>query len=212
MAGSLTFYTNPRSRGQIARWMLEEVGEPYAQVVLDYGPAMKTAEFLAINPMGKVPALRHGDRIVTECPAICAYLADAFPGAGLAPAPADRADYYRWLFFAAGPIEAAFSAKAMGWQAPAERQGMLGYGNFDRAVDALETGIKGRRYIAGDRFSAADVYVASEIDFLISFKQLDPRPAFDAYLAPLKERSAYKRARQIDATLAEPPVQAGKTP
>ena len=102
MTASLTFYTHPMSRGQIVRWMLEEVGAPYDQVLLDFGSTMKDAEFLAINPMGKVPAIRHGDHVVTECAAICAYLADAFPDAGMAPPLAERADYYRWLFFAAG--------------------------------------------------------------------------------------------------------------
>ena len=101
MTASLTFYTNPMSRGQIARWMLEEVGAPYDQVLLDFGSGMKDAAYLAINPMGKVPAIKHGEHVVTECAAICAYLADAFPDAGLAPPLSERADYYRWLFFAA---------------------------------------------------------------------------------------------------------------
>lgn len=198
MAGSLTFYTNPTSRGSISRWMLEELGVPYETVFLDYGTSMKGADYLAINPMGKVPAIRHGDRVVTEGAAICAYLADAFPDAGLAPPPADRHDYYRWLFFGAGPIEAVFTNKAMGWVAPPERQAMLGYGNFELAIDTLESAIAGKAFIAGGRFSAADVYIGSMIDFMLMFGTLEPRPAFDAYVNPLRERAAYIRAKEID--------------
>jgi glutathione S-transferase len=201
MAESLTFYTNPQSRGQIVRWMLEELGAPYETVLLDYDSTMKGAEFLRINPMGKVPAIMHGAHIVTECAAICAYLADAFPAAGLAPSLGDRADYYRWMLFTAGPIEAAFQAKAMGWDAPHARERMLGYGNFELAINTLESAIAGKAFVAGSAFSAADVYVGSEIDFMLQFKMLEPRPAFDAYLGPLKARPAYKRAKEIDAAL-----------
>jgi glutathione S-transferase len=204
MTKTLTFYTNPQSRGGIARWMLEEVGVPYETLLLEYGTTMKSGDYLAINPMGKVPAIKHGDKVVTETAAICAYLADAFPDAGLAPASSDRADYYRWLFFAAGPIEAAFSSKAMGWEAPAERQGMLGFGNFETAVGVLEAAITGKAYVAGDRFSAADVYVGSMIDFMLMFGQLQTNAAFDAYLGPLRERPAYKRAKEIDASFLPP--------
>ncbi|HRE36661.1 MAG TPA: glutathione S-transferase, partial [Sphingopyxis terrae] len=107
MADDLIFYTNPMSRGQIVRWMLEEVGAPYQTQILGYDDSMKGADYLAINPMGKVPAIVHRGKVVTECAAICAYLADAFPDAGLAPPLEARADYYRWLFFAAGPLETA---------------------------------------------------------------------------------------------------------
>ena len=201
MSADLTFYTNPQSRGQIIRWMLEEVGAPYDTVLLDYGTTMKAPEYLAINPMGKVPAIKHGGAVVTECSAICAYLADAFPAAGLAPTLDQRADYYRWLFYAAGPVEAAFSNKALGWEAPPERQGMLGYGNFDKVIDTLESAVAGRQFIAGGKFSAADVYLASMIDSMVKFGQIELRPAFAAYLEPLKARPAYLRAQQIDADL-----------
>ncbi len=204
MTKSLTFYSNPQSRGSIARWMLEEVGAPYETVLLDYGTTMKGVDYLALNPMGKVPAIKHGDAVVTETAAVCAYLADAFPQAGLAPAPGDRAAYYRWLFFCAGPIEAAFSSKAMGWEAPAERQGMLGFGNFDLAVMTLTGAISGKPFVAGSKFSAADVYVASMLDFMLMFGQLQLNPTFDAYLGPLRERPAYKRAKDIDAALLPP--------
>jgi glutathione S-transferase len=201
MSKILTFYTNPQSRGGIVRWMLAELGVPYETVVLEYGTTMKDAVYLAVNPMGKVPAIKHGDTVVTETAAICTYLADAFPEAGLAPALAERADYYRWLFFCAGPIEAAFSSKAMGWEAPADKQGVVGFGNFDLAVSTLTSAITGKAFVAGNRFSAADVYLASMLDFMLMFGQLQPNPIFDAYLGPLRDRAGYKAAKAIDAAL-----------
>lgn len=198
---TLTFYTNPMSRGQIVRWMLEEVGEPYEQVLLEYGTTMKAPDYLAVNPMGKVPAIKHGDTVVAEAAAICLYLADAFPEAGLLPDPAHRGDYYRWTFFAAGPVEAAVTNRAMGWQVPPDRKMMAGYGDYDDAVAALESAVAGKSFVAGDRFSAADVYVGSTIDWGLMFKTLPDRPAFQAYIAPMRERAAYKKAKAIDAAL-----------
>lgn len=197
----LTFYTNPMSRGQIARWMLEEVGAPYEQVVLDYGTTMKAPDYLAVNPMGKVPAIKHGERVVTECAAICAYLADAFPEAGLAPHVDDRADYYRWLFFAAGPVEQAVVNRALGCEVPADKQAMAGYGNFAHAMDGLEAAVAGKRYVAGDRFSAADVYLGSQIGWGLAFGSIEKRPAFEDYWAAVSERPAYQRAKGIDEAL-----------
>ncbi len=203
MADTLTLYTNPMSRGRIARWMLEEVGQPYETVVLDYATTMKAPDYLAINPMGKVPALKHGDAVVTECAAICAYLADAFPQAGLAPAQADklRAPYYRWLFFAAGPLEAAVTNKSMGFSPPADKEGMVGYGNFARVVDVLEAAVSKTPYILGDKFSAADVYVGAHIGWGMQFGSIDKRPAFETYAERILSRPAAIKARQIDDAL-----------
>lgn len=201
MTATLTFYTNPMSRGQIARWMIEEVGQPYEQVLLDYGTTMKSPEYLAVNPMGKVPAIKHGDVVVTEVAAICAYLADAFPEAGLAPAPADRANYYRWLFFAAGPVEAAITDRALGIEVPKDKSMMAGYGSFATMLDGLESAVAGKRYITGDRFSAADVYVGSQIGWGLAFGSIEKRPAFEAYWAGLSERPAYLKAKAIDGAL-----------
>lgn len=201
MSDTLTFYTNPMSRGQIARWMLEEAGAPYETVVLDYEVAMKAPDYLAINPMGKVPAIVHAGHVVTECAAICAYLADAFLAANLAPAPADRHTYYRWLFFAAGPVEAAVTNKAMGFVVPDGRERTAGYGTFDVTIDALETAVSGNEWICGDQFTAADVYVGSQIDWGLSFKSIPTRPAFEFYAARLRERPAYKRQKEIDGAL-----------
>ena len=138
MADELVFYANPMSRARIARWMLEEVGAPYRTVVLQYGAEMKSPGYRAINPMGKVPAIVHGGQVVTECAAVCAYLADAFPEAGLAPPPAQRAAYYRWLFFVAGPLEAAVTNRALGIEISEEQWRSVGYGPLDQVLDALD--------------------------------------------------------------------------
>ena len=201
MADELIFYTNPMSRGQMVRWMLEEAGAPYETRILDYDTAMKAPDYLAVNPMGKVPAIVHKGRVVTECAAICAYLADALPDAGLAPAPDDRADYYRWLFFAAGPVEQAVVSKHLGLEPEGEQRRMAGFGTLDQTLDALETAVAGKAYVAGERFSAADVYVGSHIDWGLQFGSIPSRPAFEAYVAPLRERAAYKRAKEIDNAL-----------
>ena len=203
----IVLYTNPMSRGRIARWMLEETGQPYRAEVLEYGAPMKSPQYLAINPMGKVPAIVHGGVVVTECAAICAWLADAFPEAGLAPAPGDplRGPYYRWLFFAAGPLEAAVTAKSLGLLAPAEKSGMAGYGSYEQTVDALETVVAGAApWLLGERFSAADVYVGSQVVWGQQFGSLPARPAFAAYAARLQARDAYRRATARDDAMMPP--------
>ncbi|MGE4432074.1 MAG: glutathione S-transferase family protein [Sphingobium sp.] len=197
----LIFYTNPMSRGQIIRWMLEEVGEPYEQRLLDYGTTMKAADYLAINPMGKVPAIVHKGSVITEGAAICAYLADAFPAQKLAPPPAERADYYRWLFFAAGPVEQAVTNHAMQWNPTQKQQMTVGYGSYDDVMNALEKAVAGKNFVAADYFTAADVYLGSQIDWGLQFGTITERAAFLDYVAPLRERPAYKRAKEIDGAL-----------
>jgi glutathione S-transferase len=207
MTDKLIFYTNPMSRGRIARWMLEEVGRPYETVLLDYGTTMKGADYLAINPMGKVPAIRHGDIVVTEGAAICAYLADAFPDAGLAPPPGSglRGPYYRWLFFAAGPVEAAVTAKSLGLLAPADKKMMAGYGSFEETIDALEKAVAGGPYICGEQFTAADVYAGSQIGWGMMFGSIEKRPVFERYFGRISSRPAAVRAREIDDALMPKP-------
>jgi glutathione S-transferase len=203
MADELVFYTNPMSRGRIVRWMLEEVGEPYRTELLDYATTLKAPAYLAINPMGKVPALRHGDTVVTESAAICAYLADAFPQAKLAPAPGDRArgPYYRWLFFAAGPLEAAVMDRRLGVEPTGDQRRMAGYGCYADVLAALEGAVAGREYLAGDRFSAADLYVGAHLGFGMTFGTIEKRPAFEAYAQRLQSRPAFLRAAEIDNAL-----------
>jgi glutathione S-transferase len=207
MAAALTFYTNPQSRGRIIRWMLEEVGAPYETVVLDYATTMKAPDYLAINPMGKVPAIRHGEAVVTECAAICAYLADAFPEKGLAPPLGDprRAPYFRWMFFGAGPVEAAVTNKALEVSVPAEKKAFVGYGSFEETIDALEHALRPGPYICGDLFTAADVYLGSQLGFGMMFGSIPKRPTFEAYAGRLMSRPAAARARGIDDALAPMP-------
>ena len=203
MADELIFYTNPMSRGQIVRWMLEEVGAPYTTEVLDYATTLKGPDYLAINPMGKVPAIKHNGQVVTECAAICAYLADAFPEAGLAPPvnSPDRAPYYRWLFFAAGPVEAATSNKSAGFVPTESQQRMMGYGAYEQTIDVMEGAVSSGDYLAGGQFSAADLYFGSQIGFGLRFGSLEKRPAFEAYVAKLTARPAYQRGQEIDGKL-----------
>ena len=200
----LKFYTNPMSRGRIIRWMLEEVGQPYDTTILAWETgAAKSPEYLAINPMGKVPAIVHGDTIVTECAAICAYLADAFPQANLAPAHGSKArgPYYRWLFFGAGPIEQMASFAAMKVDVPEEQRGMVGFGCAADVLNTLEGALEGREVLAGDRFSAADLYIASHLSWGMDFGTIEKRPAFEAYAARHLARPAAVRANEIDDKL-----------
>lgn len=195
MTDTVEFYTNPRSRGAIVHWMLEEVGVAYRTHVLDYGTTMKAPDYLAINPMGKVPAICHRGQVVTEAGAICAYLADAFPEARLAPPPAERGAYYRWLFFGAGPMEAAVTNAALGVEVPADKRGMVGYGSMAQVLDTLEKAVSATPYLAGEAFSAADVYTGSQIGWGLAFGTIEDRPAFRDYWARIKDRPARRRTR-----------------
>ena len=197
----IIFYHNPMSRGQIIRWMLEEVGAPYDTELLDYASSMKGEEYRAINPMMKVPAISHNGRVVTEAAAICAYLADVFPEAGLGPRGEEKADYYRWLFFAAGPIEQAVTNKAAGFEGSEQQQRMFGFGHYDLAVNTLADHLAGRDYVCGSRFTAADVYVGSAVMWGTQFGTLPRLDPFTAYGERLSRREAYKRGKDEDNRL-----------
>jgi glutathione S-transferase len=203
MADELVFYTHPMSRGRIARWMLEEVGKPYRTEILQYAESMKAPAYLAINPMGKVPAIKHGETVVTEAGAICAYLADAFPEVGLAPPLGDkrRGPYFRWMFFAAGPVEGFMASRALGAQVAPEQKRMTGWGDQADLMSGLESALKGRDFVLGDTFSAADVYFGSHIGWGMQFGAIERRPIFEAYNARLMNRPASIRAREIDDKL-----------
>jgi len=213
MSEDLVFYTHPMSRGRMVRWMLEEVGEPYSTQIVDYGRAMKSGPYAAINPMGKVPALTHRGVTVTETPAICAYLADAFPKSELAPALDDpaRGIYLRWLFFAAGPLESAVTNSTLGFQIPKDRERMAGYGSLAKVLDVLETALDPARnggfdYLVGAHFTAADLYLGSQLAFGLMFKTIEPRPVFVAYVGKTSSRPAAVRARDMDDALAPMPA------
>ena len=201
MSDDLIFYTNPQSRGRIARWMLEEVGIEYRTEVVEYGAEMKSPPYIDINPMGKVPAISHRGVVVTETAAICAYLADAFPDARLAPTQEERGAYYRWLFFAAGPLEAAVINHHLGFEVPAEREGMIGYGTYGTVIDVLEAELAKTDYAAGSRFTAADVYLGSHIGWGFQFETIEKRTPLVEYWARLEGRPARRRAEELDNAL-----------
>ncbi len=195
---SLIFYTNPMSRGRIASWMLEETGAAYMRHDLRYGPEMSAPEYAAINPMRKVPAIVHHGKAVTECAAICLYLADAFPQADLAPPLEARADYYRWMMFAAGPWEAASTNRSLNVEVSPEKSGMVGYGDFDRTLDVLLSAVPEDGYLLGPKFTALDVYMGSQISWGSQFGSIPKTPRLEAYLGRLQSRRGYIRASEID--------------
>lgn len=199
-----TFYFNPMSRAQIARWALHEAGADYDPVFVDW--AEKPAGLLEVNPMGKLPTIVHhhggNDHVVTEAAAVCHYLAE-MSAPNLLPRDAEKADYFRYLFFAAGPWEQASVSNSLGWKPNDEQQGMVGFGSYDRAVDAFDSMLEGRDWVCGDRFTMADVYVGSQVDWGLQFKSLPSRPVFERYAERFRERDAYKAAKAIDMKLIE---------
>jgi len=207
MGDELVFYTHPQSRGRIARWMLEEVGAPYRTEILEYGGSMKSPAYLAVNPMGKVPAIRHGDTVVTEGAAICAYLADAFPEAGLAPPVGDKArgPYYRWLFFGAGPVESCMMTNMLKFDTTGKEL-QVGFGSVESVAGALEAALEKTNYFAGDRFTAADVYLGSQLGWATQWGAMEVRPAIAAYLERITARPAAVRAKEIDDKLVPAPA------
>ena len=198
-----TFFTQPMSRGQIARWALHEAGADYSQVLVDL--ADKPASLLAANPMGKVPAIIHhaprGDRVVTEGAAICAYLAEVNPDADLLPYDDETADYFRWLFFAAGPLESAIVSTYLGFAPKPEQEKTAGWGNYERTMATLEGHLVSRNYVCGARFTMADVYVGSQLDWGLNFGSVPPNQSFVGYVERLQARTAYKAAKAIDNAL-----------
>ena len=194
----ITFYTNPMSRGRIVHWLLEELGVPYETKILDFDKGdHKKPDYLKINPMGKVPAIVHRGTVVTEAAAICTYLADAYPKAGLAPALDDpqRGTYLRWIFFGAGCVEPAIIDKLFA-RPPVERKGALGYGSYEDTLNALESALKPGPYILGERFSAADVYVGAQLQWGLMVKALEPRPVFLQYVDRIGQRPALQKSMQ----------------
>ncbi len=200
-----TFFTQPMSRGQIARWALHEAGADYRHELVDL--ANKSAALLAANPMGKVPAIIHhaprGDRVITEGAAICAYLAEVNPDADLLPYDDETADYFRWLFFAAGPLESAIVSTYLGFAPGPEQEKTAGWGNYERTMSTLEGHLDRNDYVCGARFTMADVYVGSQLDWGLNFGSVPPNEAFVGYVQRLQSRAAYKAAKAIDNALIE---------
>lgn len=200
-----TFFTNPMSRGQITRWALHEVDANYRQVLVDW--MNKPEALLAANPMGKVPTIIHhaddGDRVVSEAAAICLYLAEMHPEAGLLPNDREMADYYRWTLFAAGPVEQAITSAALKFEPTPDQQGTAGWGSIERTLNTLEIFLGDRTWTCGERFTMADVYVGSAVDWGLNFGIIPPREAFVAYVERIQQRPAYKAAKKIDSDLIE---------
>lgn len=181
----LVLFTNSMSRGNTVDLLLKILDVPYKRIELGYGADMHTAEYLAINPMAKVPALVDGDAVVTETAAICLYLADKFIEKGLAPALNDpkRADYYRWFLFTAGPIESAFTINNLGIQLDEEQQKSSGFGSVERTMACLEMGLNSAKpFICGEQFTAVDVYVGAFVMFLVKYQIMETTPAMQKYL------------------------------
>ena len=203
MSDELVLYHNPMSRSRIVHWLLEEVGAPYRLELIDLEKGeQKSPAYLALNPMGKLPTLVHRGVVVTECAAVCAYLADAFPTAKLAPALDDpqRGTYLRWLFFGAGCVEPAIADRMLS-RTEVANTGTLGYGSYDDVLRTLEGALGTGPFLLGDRFSAADVYVGSQLQWATMVKVLDPQPTFQAYMGRLMARPALKRVFEANEKL-----------
>lgn len=200
-----TFYTNPMSRGQIARWALHEVSADYEQVLVDWKD--KPGAFLKANPMGKVPTIIHhaegGDRVVSEAAAICLYLAEMHPEAGLLPNDGEMADYYRWTLFASGPIEQSITSRALKFEPKPEQEMLAGWGSFDRTIHTIDEKLTSTTWVCGERFTMADVYVGSSIDWGLTFGILPPLPSLVGYAERCQARAAYKASKAIDGKLIE---------
>jgi glutathione S-transferase len=198
-----TFFHNPMSRAAIVHWALQEAGADFETVLVDWQD--KPAALLEANPMGKIPTLIHyhgdHDHVITEAPAICHYLAETHEDAALLPDAHEKADYFRWLFFASGPVEAAITARSMGWDVPEDKRMMAGFGSYDLTVDALDTWLTDRDFVCGSRFTMADVYVGAQIDWGLEFGTLPVRDSFAAYRGRIQQREAYRRARESDQKL-----------
>lgn len=202
----ITLYTNPNSRGRIIRWLLEECGADYEVVPVPYGEnGTKSADFLAINPMGKLPAVKYGDAVITETAALITFLAELFPEKNLIPAvgTAERGEFYRWLMFALH-AEYAFMDKRFGIPETPERKYSIGYGSFDEVVATLTTFLNGKEYALGDHFTALDLYLSGLIAWGIMRAQvLDMDSELGAFMKRHAARPAFAKSQALDAELAK---------
>lgn len=200
---AFTFYTVAMSRGQIARWALHEAGADYQHVMMDWDSRPDT--FRRLNPMNKVPVLVHhtdtGDHVITECAAINHYLAETHPDAGLLPEPHERAAYFRWLLFAAGPLEQAVMARMLGWELPEGKGATAGFGSLELTLDALGDWLAHHDFAAGARFTMADTYIASQFIWGMRLGTIPERPSLRAYVERVTQRPAYREANAIDAAI-----------
>ena len=202
----ITLYTNPNSRGRIIRWLLEECGADYEVVPVPYGEnGTKSADYLAVNPMGKLPAGKYGDAVITETAALITFLAELFPEKNLIPAvgTAERGEFYRWLMFALH-AEYAFMDKRFGIPETPERKYSIGYGSFDEVVATLTTFLNGKEYALGDHFTALDLYLSGLIAWGIMRAQvLDMDSELGAFMKRHAARPAFAKSQALDAELAK---------
>ena len=199
----LTLYTNPHSRGTNVRWMLEECGADYDTIGVRFGAEMKAPAYRAINPMGKVPALAHGDTILTETAAILTWLAERYPEKALIPeAGSDaRGEYYRWLCFALH-LEYAAVDRMRTIENSAELRTAIGYGDFDTAFAVLKARLQDRTHIVGEHFTALDLYYSGLLQWLIQHAQVLPADAvYLDYMQRHLARPAYARTKALDDAL-----------
>ena len=200
MPGRMTFYYNPMSRAATARWMLEEVGADYETVLVDFEAGdNRKPDFLAINPMGKIPTLVLADgTVLTETAAILTWLAEAYPAAGLAPEPGSpaRGSYYRWLFFGGSCFEPALTETMMRKDAAPWSKSTVGWGSYNDVVDTLEHAVSRNPYLTGEKFTAADLYIGSQLSWAGSFgaPRIRDSAAIQAYVERVVDRDAYRRA------------------
>lgn len=211
----LVFYTNPNSRGGVVRWLLTELGfvdgKDYQTVILQYdstepNTGMKSPEYLTINPMGKVPAIKDGDTVITETCAICLYLADKFSYGNLSPEmSAERGTYYRWMAFAFGVLEPMVMAKSMNQLAPADKAGQAGYGTYEDVIktlnQALTTANKNGGFLCGNRFTTADLYLSMSLYFYTQFDLIEKSPEMEKYINQHIARTSFIKAGEIDGKL-----------
>jgi glutathione S-transferase len=199
-----TFFFNPMSRAQIARWALHEAGADYEPVLVEWDN--KPPELLAANPMGKLPTILHHhkghDHVVSEAAAVCHYLAE-MSAPELLPREEEKADYFRMLFFAAGPVEAAITARHHGFDSGGDprKEMSVGWGSYDRVVAMLDGWFAGRDYVCGSRFTMADVYVGSQVDWGLQFGTIEARDSLTAYAERVRAREAYQAGKAIDNAL-----------
>ena len=196
----MKLYWSPRSRSFTALWLMEETGQPYERVLTDISTgAQRTPEYLAINPMGKVPAIKDGDATMAEAAAICAYVAERYPDAKLAPPVSDprRAKYLYWLFYGPGCIEPAIVQLATKIEM---NPVAAGWGDAQRVVDVLDGALQKGPWLLGEDFSAADIVIGSGLNFGVRlFKMIPSRPSFEAYVARCMARPAFQRAEKLAA-------------
>lgn len=202
----IVLYTHPQSRGRNVVWMLEECGAEYETVLMNFGEDLHSPAYLAVNPMGKLPALKYGDTVITEASAIITFLADLFPQAKLAPAQVDgqRGEYYRWLFYTASSVEAALMEVAFQLPIQPSMRKSLGYGSMEQVIATLDGQLSKQSYLLGEHFQGCDLLLAGLLMFAIRSGALSPTPAMQAYLARITERAAYQKMLQMgEAQMAQ---------